>query len=229
MTINPDKIIVIKTGPIEINSTIFFTWIVMAVLIIISFIATRKLSSGTKISRMQNILESIVEIINNQIKGITGVSYAFYFPFLATMFLFILTCNILVILPLYHPPTSSFSTTAALAFSVFIAVPFFGIVKLGFFSHMKSYLEPTFIMLPFNILSEISRTIAMSVRLFGNVMSESLIGAILLLIVPFFVPVVLKVLGLIIGVIQAYIFFILSSVYIGASTQAPLEIKFKKN
>ena len=217
MTINPDKIIIFKIGIFAINSTIFFTWVVMAALFLLSFFITRNLSIGPNISRRQHFLESIVELIVNQVKSISGQESVPYLPYLGTLLLFIFTSNILEIVPLVHAPTSSFSTTAALAFTVFTAVPLFGILKNGFFNHLKYYLEPVFIMLPLNIITEFSRTIAMAIRLFGNIMSESLIGAILLLIVPFFVPVVMQLLGLILGTVQAYIFFIFATVFIGGA------------
>ena len=217
MEINPDKIIVFTIGTISINSTILYTWIVMAILVIASWCVTRSLSVGPDIPPLQHFLESVVGLINNQIRDITGSGYAAYFPYLGTLFLFIFASNILKVVPLFHPPTASFSTTTALAFTVFIAVPLFGIIKNGFTGHLKYYLEPVFIMLPFNILSEFTRTMAMAIRLFGNIMSESLIGAVLLLIAPLFIPLVMNFFGMIIGIVQAYIFFILATVFIGAA------------
>ncbi|MEJ2004939.1 MAG: F0F1 ATP synthase subunit A, partial [Cyclobacteriaceae bacterium] len=110
-------------------------------------------------------------------------------------------------------------TTAALAICVFLAVPLFGIMETGLAGYLKTYIEPTFFMLPFNIISELSRTLALAVRLFGNMMSGGLIVSILLSIAPLFFPVMMTVLGLITGVIQAYIFSILATVYIAAATR----------
>ncbi|MCB0375668.1 MAG: F0F1 ATP synthase subunit A, partial [Sinomicrobium sp.] len=132
---------------------------------------------------------------------------------------FIGVANILIILPGYEPPTGSLSTTAALAICVFLAVPFFGISEGGLWNYLKTYVEPTFIMLPFNIISEISRTLALAVRLFGNIMSGAMIASILLTIAPFIFPVLMTVLGLITGIIQAYIFSILATVFIAAATE----------
>jgi F-type H+-transporting ATPase subunit a len=123
------------------------------------------------------------------------------------------------IIPGYEPPTGSLSTTAALALCVFVAVPFFGIVDQGIGGYLKSFIEPTFIMLPFNLISEISRTLAMAVRLFGNMMSGTMIIAILLTITPFLFPIVMTALGLLTGMVQAYIFTILAAVYIAAATR----------
>jgi F-type H+-transporting ATPase subunit a len=121
--------------------------------------------------------------------------------------------------PGFDPPTGSLSTTVALALCVFVAVPLFGIGEQGVRGYLKSYVEPTFIMLPFNIISEISRALALAVRLFGNMMSGAMIIGILLAITPFIFPVVMTVLGLLTGMVQAYIFSILAAVYIAAATR----------
>jgi F-type H+-transporting ATPase subunit a len=133
--------------------------------------------------------------------------------------LFIALSNFFIVLPWYVPPTSSLSTTTALAITVFLAVPFFGIIKSGFGGYLKTFIEPTFIMLPFNIIGQLSRTLALAVRLFGNIMSGVMIVAILLTITPLFIPIVMKLLGLLTGMVQAYIFGILATVYIAAAVQ----------
>ena len=127
--------------------------------------------------------------------------------------------NLCTIIPGYEPPTGSLSTTVALALSVFVAVPFFGIEEQGLGSYLKSYMEPTVLMLPFNIISELSRTLALAVRLFGNMMSGVMIIGILLTITPFIFPVLMTALGLLTGMVQAYIFSILATVYIAAATR----------
>ena len=132
--------------------------------------------------------------------------------------MFIALSNFCTIFPGYEPPTSSLSTTTALALSVFLAVPLFGIGEQGLGGYLKSYAEPTLLMLPFNIISELSRTLALAVRLFGNMMSGVMIIGILLTITPFIFPIVMTVLGLLTGMVQAYIFFILAAVYIAAAT-----------
>jgi F-type H+-transporting ATPase subunit a len=143
-----------------------------------------------------------------------------YIPFLGTLFSFIASANLLTIVPGYEPPTGSLSTTAALALCVFIAVPVFGIRQRGWRGYLDSYLQPTAIMLPFNIISELSRSLALAVRLFGNMMSGAMILAILLTITPFLFPVAMSALGLLTGMVQAYIFSILATVYIAAATGA---------
>ena len=219
MKLTPDQTVFWHYGFITINLTLVTTWALMLLMVIGSAIITRKLKSNIKISRWQGVLEMIVTFINDQIKDIGLSSPEKYIGFIGTLFLFIGMSNLLVILPWYTPPTSSLSTTAALALSVFLAVPFFGISSSGFLGYLKTYISPTFIMLQFNIISELSRTLALAVRLFGNIMSGVIIVAILLSITPFFIPIVMKALGLLTGMVQAYIFGILATVYIAAAVQ----------
>jgi F-type H+-transporting ATPase subunit a len=219
MRLSPDEIIFWQHGFFKLNATILFTWGLMLVLVIGSKLITRKLSTDLKRSRWQNLLEIIVTAIGNQIKEVGLRHPEKYLGFLGTLFLFVALANLCTIIPGYEPPTGSLSTTVALALSVFVAVPFFGIEEQGLGSYLKSYMEPTFIMLPFNIISELSRTLALAVRLFGNMMSGVMIIGILLTITPFIFPVVMTVLGLLTGMVQAYIFSILAAVYIAAATR----------
>jgi F-type H+-transporting ATPase subunit a len=160
----------------------------------------------------------VVDGICNQIREITQQDPEPYLSFVGTLFLFIVTCNLLTVVPGYHAPTGSLSTTAALALCVFVAVPIFGIRQQGLGRYLKSYLEPTPIMLPFQIIGEFSRTLALAMRLFGNIMSGNLLAAILLSLVPLFVPIVMQLLGLVFGVIQAYVFSVLALVYIASAS-----------
>jgi F-type H+-transporting ATPase subunit a len=139
-----------------------------------------------------------------------------YLPFVGTVFLFVAASSLATILPGYEPPTASLSTTAALAFCVLVAVPLFGIRMRGVGAWLRGYLQPVPIMLPFNIISELTRTLALAMRLFGNMMGDGMILGILLTIAPLFFPVVMKLLGLLTGMVQAYIFSILTMVYIAA-------------
>jgi F-type H+-transporting ATPase subunit a len=218
MHLSPDQIVFWQHGPVKLNATIVFTWALMLFLTAGSALVTRKLASGPDRSRWQNLLEIIVTGIEKQIEAVGLSQPRKYLGFLGTLFLFVATASLCTIIPGYEPPTGSLSTTAALALCVLIAVPVFGIADQGVGSYLKSYAEPTFIMLPFNIISEISRTLALAVRLFGNMMSGSMIAAILLTITPFIFPVVMTSLGLLTGMVQAYIFTILAAVYIAAAT-----------
>jgi F-type H+-transporting ATPase subunit a len=133
--------------------------------------------------------------------------------------LFVATASLCIVIPGYEPPTGSLSTTTALALCVLVAVPIFGISDQGIVGYLKTYTQPTLIMLPFNVISELSRTLALAVRLFGNMMSGAMIFAILLTIMPFIFPIVMTMLGLLTGMVQAYIFTILAAVYIAAATR----------
>lgn len=219
MRISPDQKIFWEYGFIQLNLTIVTTWVLMIILVLGAWLITRNLKSDIKRSRWQNVLEMLILMIRDQIKEVGLNKPEKYMGFIGTLFLFIAVSNLLTIVPWYEAPTASLSTTAALAISVFIAVPVFGIVEGGLRNYLRSYLQPNFIMLPFNIISELSRTLALAVRLFGNIMSGGLIATVLISIVPFFFPIIMSALGLLTGMIQAYIFAILATVYIAAATQ----------
>ncbi|MFQ3566701.1 MAG: F0F1 ATP synthase subunit A [Aggregatilineales bacterium] len=217
MELSPDRIIIADLGAVQINATLAFSWLVMAILVVGSWLVTRNLSTGPELSRWQNVLETIVSAIRGQIHDVTGEKTDRYLPFIGTLFLFISVANFLDIFPGYEPPTGSLSTTAALAVCVFIAVPFFSITERGIGHYLRSYVRPSPIMLPFNIISELSRTLALAVRLFGNILSGRILVAIIITLVPLFLPTVLQIFGLVIGQIQAYIFAVLATVYIASA------------
>jgi F-type H+-transporting ATPase subunit a len=219
MHLSPDDVIMWRHGFLKLNSTIVTTWVLTLVLVVGSHLVTRRLSTGMKISRWQNLLEIVVGGVRTQIQEVGLREPTKYLGFLGTLFLFIAVSNLCTIIPAYEPPTGSLSTTAALAISVFIAVPVYGIVETGLGGYLKSYLEPTFLMLPFNIIAEITRTLALAVRLFGNIMSGTMIIAILLSVTPLIFPIFMTLLGLLTGMVQAYIFSVLATVYIAAATQ----------
>jgi len=219
MRLSPDEMIFWQHGFFKLNGTIVFTWALMFVLAVGSKLITRKLSTELTRSRWQNLLEIVVTGIEKQIEDVGLKNPQKYIGFIGTLFLFVALAALGTIIPGYEPPTGSLSTTAALALCVFVAVPFFGIEEQGVRDYLKSYAKPTFIMLPFNIISELSRTLALAVRLFGNMMSGAMIIAILLTITPFIFPNIMTVLGLLTGMVQAYIFSILAAVYIAAATR----------
>ncbi len=220
MHLSPDQIIFWQHGFFKLNATIVFTWGLMFVLVVGSKLVTRKLSTDVERARWQNLLEIVVTSIGKQIEEIGLRDPRKYIGFLGTLFLFVATASLFTIVPGFEPPTASLSTTVALALCVFVAVPLFDIEDQGIGGYLKSYIEPTVIMLPFNIISEISRTLALAVRLFGNMMSGAMIIAILLTITPFLFPIVMTLLGLLTGMVQAYIFGVLAAVYIVSATRA---------
>jgi F-type H+-transporting ATPase subunit a len=219
MHLSPDQLVLWRYGFINLNATIVTTWGLMLVLSLSAMLITRRLQTELTISRWQCGLEIVVTTIVNQIEEAGLHQAEKYIGFLGTLFLFIAMAALATIIPGYESPTGSLSTTAALAICVFVAVPFFGITEQGLRGYLDSYLKPTVIMLPFNIISELSRTLALAVRLFGNMMSGTMILAILLTIAPLIFPIVMSALGLLTGMVQAYIFSILATVYIAAATR----------
>ena len=219
MRLSSDQKIFWQHGLVNLNLTIVTTWALILIVALGAWLITRKLKSEITTTRWQSILEMLVIGMKGQIKEVGLNKPEKYIGFIGTLFLFIALSNLCAIIPWYEPPTGSLSTTAALAICVFLAVPVFGIAESGIKGYLRSYLQPGFIMLPFNIISELSRTLALAVRLFGNIMSGGLIISILLSIAPFFFPVVMSALGMLTGMVQAYIFGILATVYITAATQ----------
>ncbi|MER2582894.1 MAG: F0F1 ATP synthase subunit A [Candidatus Competibacter sp.] len=220
MNISPDQTVLLDFGPVNINATLIFTWLTIALLAGLARWITRKLSTTGELSSWQNCLEVLVEGAQRQIRDIARQDPDPFLSFIVTLFLFIATCNLLAVVPGYEPPTGSLSTTTALALCVFCAVPFYGIRRHGLRRFLHLYLEPTPLMLPLNLIGELARTLALAVRLYGNVMSGGLVAAILLLVAPFVFPALMNVLGLLTGLIQAYIFAVLATVFIAAATAA---------
>lgn len=214
-----DQAIIWQWHFMTLNYTILFTWGVMLFLTLFSIIITRNLSTDINVSRWQNLLEIIVVGIEDQIRGITQQNPGHYLPFIGTLFIFIAVSNLLIIIPGYYPPTASLSTTTALALCVFVAVPIFGISEIGLRGYLKNYARPSVFNLPFNIIGDVSRTLALAVRLFGNIMSGNKIVAILLSIAPLIFPVFIQLLGILTGLVQAYIFAVLAMVYIASATR----------
>ena len=228
MNLSPDQTIMFEMWGIPLNATIFFTWVVMALLTVAAVLITRNLRPDVPPNRWRTTLEVIVQGIQSQIEEISRRPSRNLLYFVGTLFLFIATSNLMLVMPGFDPPTASLSTTAALAFSVLIAVPLFGMTSRGVGGYLKTYMQPSVIMLPFNIISEFSRGISLAIRLYGNIMSGAVIAAILLSVAPFFFPVVMDVLGLLTGLIQAYIFAILATVYISSATADPSTSKTEK-
>ena len=219
MRISPDELVIWRHGFFVLNSTIVTTWALMLVMVAGSILITRKIKVEGAISRWQGFLEIVVTSIRKQIEEVGLHHSERYLAFIGTLFVFIAFANLCTILPWYDPPTGSLSTTAALAICVFVAVPIFGIEAQGLGGYLRSYVQPTVIMLPFNIISQVSRTLALAIRLFGNTMSAAMIIGILLTITPLFFPIFMNLLGLLTGMVQAYIFSILATVYIAAATR----------
>jgi F-type H+-transporting ATPase subunit a len=229
MNLTPDQSLIFEAWGVPINATIFFTWVVMALLTVSAMLITRNLRPDVPPNRWRTMLEVIVQGIQSQIEEVAGRPDRHLLYFAGTLFLFVAMSNLLLVIPGFQPPTASLSTTTALALSVLIAVPLFGITSRGVGGYLKTYLQPSFVMLPFNIISEVSRGISLAIRLYGNIMSGAVIAAILLSVAPFFFPVIMDVLGLLTGLIQAYIFAILATVYISSATAPTNSITQEKD
>ena len=227
---NLDSQILFYLWKFPVNATIFYSWIIIAVLGIGSYCITRHLSTGPYINRTQIILEMIVNAARQQIHSITNDNPAKYMSFISSLFLFIAMSNLLSIIPWFNQPTASLSTTAAFAFCVFIAIPYYGIKNAGIKGYLKKFISPTPLMLPLNILSDFSSTFALAFRLYGNMLSGAIIITVLMMLAPFIVPLPLQLLGLLTGMIQAYIFALLAIVYVSAvaPTEAFVESDTKK-
>lgn len=228
MELTTDHIVFWEWGIIQINATLVYSWLVMFLLVLGSWLISRRLRSDTQMSRWQNLLEVLVLMIQQQIRDASRQEPQRYLPFIGTLFLYILFLNVIDIVPGITAPTTSLSTTTALASCVFLAVPMFGIARQGVKGYLSNYMRPSPLMLPFNIIGELSRTIALAIRLFGNMMSGSLIVGILLSLAPLFFPVLIQAFGLLIGVIQAYVFSILALVYIASGQRAHERLAVKE-
>ncbi len=216
MTLSPDEVVVFTVGPLAVSATLVYTWVVMAVLVGAALLMARGLRAEPPLGRGQLVLEALVGFVLDQVREVTRQEPERYLPFAGTLFLFILTSNVLGVVPGFASPTGSLTTTGALAIAVFLAVPAFGVARLGLRGYLRTYLEPTPLMLPFTVLGEVSRTIALAMRLFGNVMSSSMIVAILLAVAPLVFPALMEAFGLFFGVLHAYIFTVLALVYVAS-------------
>lgn len=219
LQLTPDQVILFYIGPWAINLTIALTWLVMALLVGLALLGTRPIRRSGEPTAWQLGLEVVVESVVDQIRPMCPDRPERLVPFVGTLFLYIATSNVLAIVPGFNPPTGSLSTTAGLALCVLFAVPYFGMRERGFREYLRTYIEPNPIMLPFNIIGELSRTLSLAIRLFGNVMSGTLIAAVLIAVVPLLFPAVMQAFGLLTGLIQAYIFAVLATVYIASAIE----------
>lgn len=205
-------------GPVEVTGTVLYSVIASGVLIVLALLVRHGL--GRRPSGWPVAAELLVEHFEDLMHDMFGCNPRPYTPLIVTLALFIGAANLLGLVPGLHSPTADFSTTAALAIVVFCAVPFYGIRARGLRGYLGHYLEPTPLLLPFEIITEFSRTLALAVRLFGNMMSEDLIIAVLLSLAGLLVPVPIMMLAVLTSVVQAYIFAVLTVVYLSAAVRA---------
>jgi len=210
--------ILFRIGPVPVSRPVVTTWAIIVVLGASSWLGTRRLADRP--GRWQTVVEAIVDLLSSQIREIVRRDPAPFLPVVGTTFIFIATANLSALLPGVKPPTASIETPAALALVVFFSVHAFGIRARGVGGYLKSYVDPNPLMLPLNVLSEITRTFSLMVRLFGNVMSHELVVGIVISLAGLLVPVPFMALTVLIGIIQAYIFSVLATVFIGAAVGA---------
>ncbi|MCX6089510.1 MAG: F0F1 ATP synthase subunit A [Candidatus Atribacteria bacterium] len=204
-------------GTLPVTKTVVSTWLVMGALIIASILATRHLKFIP--GRWQNILEMFVEGIINMIEDMSPHNGKQLLPLVGALALFIGSANLAGLIPGLKAPTSDFNTTLALALVVFCAVPYYGVKNQGWKNYLKVYITPSPIMAPFHIISEVTRTFSLALRLFGNILGEEIVIAILFILSPLIVPVPMMLFAIFTGVIQAYIFTILTIVYLSAAIE----------
>ena len=214
--------IIFHLGPIPITLVIVITWGVMAAIVLAALFARLTLRNRNP-GIVQQVIEAMLNWLCDEIKGIIGRDPWAFLPLIASLFIFIISANFVSFFSSFAtwliPPTSNINTTAGLALVVFLAVPYYGVTVTGTFNFLKTYVQPTWIMLPFNLISDLSRTLALAVRLFGNILSGEILFGVILSLVPFILPLGLMFLSLITGTIQAYIFAVLATVYIGGAVK----------
>jgi len=209
-------------GPVPVTRIVVVTWGVMAAIVILAAYVRVTLRERN-VGRVQQVIEAMLNWLGDEIQGIVGRDPQPFIPLIASLFIFILASNFVSFISSFFtvlkPPTADIRTTAALATVVFLAVPFYGIAITGTLNYLKTYIQPVWIMLPFNIISDLSRTLALAVRLFGNILSGEILFGVILSLVPFLLPLPLMFLSLITGTIQAYIFAVLTIVYVGGAVR----------
>ena len=214
LTIHP----IFTLGPVVINSTVLTTWLIMAVVGITSFGVTRRLKLAP--GGLQTAVEGVIELIESAVREVAGEHTRIILPFVGSLWIFLVSANLAGLIPGLHSPTRDLSATAALAFLVFLSTHWIGIRAEGVRDYLHHYLTPSPILLPFHLISEITRTIALAVRLFGNMMSLEMAALLILLVAGFLAPIPILMLHIIEALVQAYIFGMLALIYISGGIQA---------
>lgn len=209
---------VFHIGPLVITNTVVVTWGIMLALTAAAWAAIRgmRLSPG----RWQVVVEGIVSAIEDAVRTVLPDHYRQVMPFIATLWIFIVVANLVSLIPGLRSPTGDLSQTAGLAILVFLAVHWYGLRSHGLKSYLRHYLQPNPILLPFHLISEITRTVALAVRLFGNIFSLQMAALLVLLVAGFLAPVPVLMLHIIEAVVQAYIFGMLALIYVAGAIQS---------
>jgi len=211
----------LHVGPFEIGESVVTTWAILVLLGLGAMVATRRLALMP--GRAQTVVEGIVDVMHGTIARVLPEQADLVLPFISTLWIFLVVANLAGVLPGASSPTADLSTTSALAVLTFLFVHWAGIKSVGLRRYLAHYVQPNPIMLPFEIISELSRTLTLAVRLFGNIMSLELAALIVLGIAGFLVPVPLLLLHIVEALIQAYIFGMLALVYVAGAVQTQRE------
>jgi F-type H+-transporting ATPase subunit a len=217
--------VLIRIGPLQITGSVIVTWILMIFLAVAAWAMTRRLKDNP--GSLQSALEGTVTLIEDSIEEVLPGKSGLVFPFIATLWIFIGLANLIGLVPGFSSPTGDLSVTSSLACLVFLSVHWFGIRSEGLKGYLKHYMTPSPVLIPFNLISEFSRTLALAVRLFGNVMSLQMAAALVVMIAGFLVPIPLLMLHIVEAVIQAYLFGMLALIYIAGGIQSQ-ELRLQK-
>jgi F-type H+-transporting ATPase subunit a len=217
-----ERPVVLTLFGMSVTTTVVATSAMVLALCLLAIVAGRRI--GATPGRWQAAAEWGVRALETLLAEMTGSSGRRYVPLVATIAIFVLAANLMAAVPFVEAPTADINTPAALALVVFFSVHYFGVRQLGLGGYLRKFAQPFVLFLPINVLGNLTRTLSLAIRLFGNMVSHQIIVAILLLILPLVVPAVLEVFGLFIGVLQAYIFTILTIVYIGGAVRAGGEV-----
>ena len=210
-------------GPFAITSIVVTTWGIMLALGVFSWLATRRLALDP--GPLQTMLEGVVSAMEESICAVLPDRAQQLLPFIGTLWIYIVFANLMGVVPHLHAPTGNLSVTAGLALLVFLSVHWFGIRSEGLRRYLRHYLSPTPILLPFHLLSEVTRTIALAVRLFGNIMSLEMAALLVLLVAGLLAPVPLLMLHIVESLVQAYIFGMLALIYVAGAMQSQQNLK----
>lgn len=210
--------ILFHLGPVPISRPVVTTWAIIVVLTATSWLGLHrpKIRAGT----LQTVLEILVETLEKQVYEIIRRDPWPYLPLLGSLFIFLVFANLSAIVPGMKPPTGHIETPAALAVIVFLSVHYFGVRSRGLLNYGRRYIRPNPLLLPLNVLSEITRTFSLMIRLFGNIMSHEFVIAIVVFLAGLLLPIPFMLLGILIGTIQAYIFTVLTAVFIGGAVDS---------
>lgn len=208
---------------LEVSSVVTTMWGLMIVLFLLSYFATRKIEKIPE-NRLQNAMEFALDALLSQLSGIMGGEKMAkkYFPLLGSFFILILASNYSGLLPGaghlpgLQPPTSTLSVTAGFAIVVFLCTHYFGVKKKGL-AYFKHFVQPLPFLLPLNIIEEFVRPLSLSLRLYGNIFGEEMVVASLFALIPLFLPLPMMLLGILFGLIQAFVFTMLAALYIGTA------------